>query len=101
MLTIQQSKFGPGTCVNRSLTLIGYRISLSRFTGRGLHGEKDQVFYSLHSHLLCILTFPYRTYSIIHSVLSCIFLKYTIGVAQTQKCQPNNVTISVFASIMC
>ena len=31
------------------------------------------MFYSLHSHLLCILTFPYRTYSIIHSVLSCSF----------------------------
>lgn len=44
MLTIQQSKVGPGTCVNRSLTLIGYRISLSRFTGRGLHGEKTRCF---------------------------------------------------------
>lgn len=44
MLTIQQSKVGPGTCVNRSLTLIGYRISLSRFTGRGLHREKTRCF---------------------------------------------------------
>lgn len=90
----------PGTPVCRSLTLIDCRIKLPRFRGHSLQGENTRC--SIVYVLICCdtLTFPYRAYSIIQSVLFiAVFLKYTPS-CTTQKCQPNNIPISVFASLI-
>lgn len=60
------------------------------------------MFYGLHILICCdTLTFPYRTYSIIQSILSCSFPQVHTSSSTTQNCQPNNMPISVFASLIC
>lgn len=89
--------FHPDTPVNRNLSnwqknLI-IKVQKPNFCRR-----KNLLLKSTHSF---VVTFLYRTYSIIQSILSCSFPQVHTCTHTAQKCQPNNISISVFASLIC
>lgn len=83
-----------------SLSLIGCATCSSRF--RGQRGRRtDQAFHTRYTHLLGYCeTFLYCTYSSIQSSLPRSCPQVHTSNLITLKCQPNNIPISAFSSLI-